>query len=98
MAIESFKDKVTESINNGEVSKQTVARLPKELHQKAQLRLASLGAATSVLDLAAVRGNHFEKLKDDRKGQCSIRINDVYRICFVWKNNNAYDVEIVDYH
>lgn len=98
MAIESFKDKLTERINNGEVSKQTRKLLPDELHQKAQIKLAVLGAATSLNDLLELRGNRFEALKGDRAGQFSIRINDQYRICFEWKNNNAYNVEIVDYH
>lgn len=62
------------------------------------VRLASLGAATSVRDLTAIRGNRFEELKGDRKGQCSIRINDQYRICFEWRDNNADNVEITDYH
>ena len=49
-------------------------------------------------DLAAIPGNRFEVLKADRIGQCSIRINDQWRICFGWRNNAAEDVEIVDYH
>jgi len=49
-------------------------------------------------DLQEIQGNRFEKLKVDRKGQYSIRINDQYRICFIWKKENALDVEIVDYH
>jgi len=53
---------------------------------------------TSLQDLKEIRGNRFEKLKGNRKGQCSIRINTQYRICFKWENENAPDVEIVDYH
>ena len=49
-------------------------------------------------DLKEIRGNRFEKLKGDKKGLCSIRINDQFRICFRWENENAWDVEIVDYH
>jgi toxin HigB-1 len=49
-------------------------------------------------DLLEIRGNRFEKLKGERKGQYSIRINDKYRICFKWENENAVDVEIIDYH
>lgn len=98
MAIESFSDKLTERINSGELSKQTQKLLPAELHQKAQIKLAILGAATSLNDLMELRGNRFEALKGDRKGQYSIRITDQYRICFEWRENNAYNVEIVDYH
>ncbi len=98
MAIESFKDKLTEAINNGALNKQTRKLLPAELHQKAQIKLAVLGAATSLEDLRELRGNRFEALKGDRKGQFSIRINDQFRVCFEWRNNNAYNVEIVDYH
>ncbi|MET0752961.1 MAG: type II toxin-antitoxin system RelE/ParE family toxin [Pyrinomonadaceae bacterium] len=98
MALESFKDKLTERINSGEVSKQTRKLLPAELHQKAQIKLAVLGAAISLNDLLELRGNRFEALKGDRKGQYSIRINDQYRICFEWQGSNAYNVEITDYH
>jgi len=98
MAIESFKDKLTEKINGGETSKQTQKLLPVELHQKAQIKLAAIGAATSLNDLMELRGNRFESLKGDRKGQFSVRINDQFRICFEWRNNNAYSVEITDYH
>ncbi len=72
--------------------------LPKNLHNKAQVKLARLGAATSVRDLREIRGNRFEVLKGNRKGQYSIRINDKYRICFKWKKDDAVDVEIIDYH
>ena len=57
-----------------------------------------MNAATSLSDLAAVPGNHFESLIGDRLGQSSIRINDRWRICFEWKDGDAYSVEIVDYH
>ena len=72
--------------------------MPKELHRKAQIKIARLGAVTSMQDLREIRGNRFEALKGNRKGQCSIRINEKYRICFRWENENALDVEIVDYH
>ena len=75
MAIRSFKDKLTESVNYGETSKQTQKLLPAELHKKAQTKLAVLGAATSLQDLMELRGNRFEALKGDRAGQFSIRIN-----------------------
>ncbi len=72
--------------------------MPAELHQKARIKLAVLGAATNLNDFLELRGNRFEALKGDRRGQYSIRINDQYRICFEWRNNDAYEVEITDYH
>ncbi len=98
MSIRSFKNKGTEDINYGRVSREAYRILPKELHRKAQIKLARLGAVTSMLDLQEIRGNRFEKLKGDRRGQYSIRINNQYRICFAWQNENAFEVEIVDYH
>ncbi|MFM9905931.1 MAG: type II toxin-antitoxin system RelE/ParE family toxin [Pyrinomonadaceae bacterium] len=98
MPIKSFRDKVTEEINYGRASKRTQRILPTELHQKAQIKLAILGAATSLNDLLELRGNRLEALKGDRSGQHSIRINDQYRICFIWTGTDAIDVEIVDYH
>jgi proteic killer suppression protein len=98
MAIRNFKNKETEDINYGRATKETFRILPKELHRKAQIKLARLGAVTSMHDLQEIRGNRFEKLTGERKGQYSIRINDQYRICFKWENENAVDVEIVDYH
>lgn len=98
MSIKNFRDKITEEINYGRVSKQTQRILPVELHKKAQIKLAVLGAATSLNDLTELRGNRLEALRGDRSGQHSIRINDQYRICFVWTGTDAIEVEIVDYH
>jgi len=64
----------------------------------AQRKLRQLDIATELRDLASPPGNHLEALKGDRGGQHSIRINDQWRICFVWRDGDAYDVEIVDYH
>lgn len=98
MSIRNFKNKGTEDINYGKVTKDALLILPKELHRKAQIKLARLGAVTSMQDLLEIRGNRFEALKGNRKGQYSIRINEQYRICFRWENENALDVGIVDYH
>jgi proteic killer suppression protein len=98
MAIINFKNKGTEDINYGRESKEAFRILPKHLHRKARIKLARLGAVTSMRDLLDIRGNRFEKLKGERKGHYSIRINDQYRICFKWKNENAVDVEIIDDH
>ena len=98
MAIRNFRTKGTEDINYIRVTKEALRTLPKELHRKAQIKLARLGAVTSIQDLQEIRGNRFEKLKGGRQGQYSIRINDRYRICFKWEKENAVDVEIIDYH
>src|SRR5215210_3849933 len=98
MAIKSFKDKVSEDICYGRISKQTQKRIPAELHLKAQIKIARLGAATSLDDLADLRGNRLERLKGNRVGQYSIRINDQYRICFRWQDRDVYDIEVTDYH
>ncbi len=98
MAIRNFKNKGTEDINYGRDTKEASRTLPKELHRKSQIKLARLGAVTSLQDLQEIRGNRFERLKGKRKGQYSIRINDQYRICFKWDKENVVDVEITDYH
>jgi proteic killer suppression protein len=98
VAIYNFRNKATEDINYGRVTKNSLKLLPKTLHQKAQIHLARISAATSLEDLRELRGNRLETLQGDRQGQYSIRINDQYRICFRWLQENAYDVEIIDYH
>ena len=98
MGIRNFKNKGTKDINYGRNSKDALKMLPKMLHRKARVKLARLGAATSMQDLREIRGNRLEMLKGNRKGQYSIRINDQYRVCFRWENKQATDVEIGDYH
>ena len=98
MAIRNFKNKGTEDINYGRATKEASRTLPRELHRKAQIKLARLGAVTSMQDLQEIRGNRFEKFRGNRRGQYSIRINEQYRICFRWEAPNAEDVEITDYH
>lgn len=98
MSIKNFKNKGTQDINYGKNTKDATRILPKNLHKKAQIKLARLGAAASINDLKGIRGNRFEMLRGNKKGQCSIRINDQYRICFKWVVENAHDVEITDYH
>jgi proteic killer suppression protein len=98
MAIRNFKTRGTEDINYGRITKEALRTLPKELHRKAQIKLARLGAVTSMQDLREIQRNRFEQLKGGRHGQYSLRINDQYRICFQWENENAVGVEIVDYH
>ena len=73
-------------------------RIPASLHRAALKKLQMLNAAGGLGDLALPPGNRLERLKGDRADQHSIRINDQYRICFVWREGNAYAVEITDYH
>ena len=73
-------------------------RLPPEIQQLAYRKLRMLNNAQSLDDLRLPPGNRLEKLVGDRTGQHSIRINQRWRICFVWRNGDAYEVEIVDYH
>lgn len=73
-------------------------KLPFEIQRVAIRKLWMLDAATKIEDLAVPPGNRLEKLHGDREGQWSIRINDQWRVCFAWREGDAYDVEIVDYH
>lgn len=95
MSIKSFKNKHTEAIFYGEFSK----KIPEKILQPAFRKLRTLHAVIKLQDLDSPPGNYLEKLSGDRKGYHSIRINQQYRICFYWgDDNNVYDVEIVDYH
>jgi len=98
MAIIDFADRATEDICYGRATKAARQRLGAALHGKARVKLARLNAAESLADLKGLPGNRLEKLVGDRAGQYSIRLNDQYRICFRWKDEGAFDVEIVDYH
>ncbi len=71
---------------------------PANLRRAAKKKLAMLHAAEKLEDLRLPPGNKLEALKRDRAGQHSIRINDQYRVCFVWREGDAFDVEIADYH
>ena len=92
--IMSFADKQTAAVFAG----LQVRRFGTELLRMAQRKLAQLHRAGRIEDLAVPPGNRLEKLSGDRSGQWSMRINDQWRICFVWRDSNAWDVEIVDYH
>jgi toxin HigB-1 len=91
--IKSFGSTNTERLFNRERVKQFEA-----FERQAQRKLAAIHAAATLHDLAAVPGNRLEKLKGNRKRQHSIRINDQWRVCFLWKEGDAYEVEITDYH
>jgi proteic killer suppression protein len=92
--IKSFADSETEKVFNREFSR----KLPGDIQAVALRKLRMLGNARAMKDLRSPPANRLEKLSGDREGQHSIRVNDQYRICFVWKDGDAYDVEIVDYH
>lgn len=96
--IESFSDKCTDDIFNGINSTDARRRLPRELWKIAARKLDQIDSAVTLDDLKIPPGNRLEALKGDRTGQYSIRINDQFRICFEWKDFDAYNVEIVDYH
>jgi proteic killer suppression protein len=90
----AFRCGETEKIFRGERSR----KLPPDIQNTARRKLEYLHRARRLSDLQAPPGNRLEALKGDRKGQHSIRINDQWRICFVWNEGNAAAVEIVDYH
>jgi len=90
----SFASRETEKVWRGEVSR----KLPRDIQQIALRKLFMLDKAQGLNDLRIPPANRLEALKNDRKGQYSIRINDQWRICFVWTNNGPTTVEIVDYH
>lgn len=92
--IVSFRDGETATIWSGRRS----PRLPGDIQAPSLRKLRLLNNAKRLEDLRVPPGNRLEALKANRTGQHSIRINDRWRICFVWKDNNAHEVEIVDYH
>ncbi len=92
--IRSFKDRLTEDLAGGKPPR----RLPRDIAERAVRRLFLLDTVTRLEDLRVPPGNRLEALGGDRRGQYSIRVNDQWRICFVWRDGDAYDVEFVDYH
>ena len=92
--LKSFADRDTERL----FSREPIRRLPADLLRTMLRKLVALDAAEALGDLRVPPGNRLEKLKGRRSGQYSIRINDQWRVCFGWKDGDAHDVEIVDYH
>ena len=89
-----YKNKLTEKILNGEY----VKGLTGEILIRAKSKLVIVSSATSLIDLRSPPSNHLEKLQGNRKEQYSIRVNNQYRICFVWEENEAFEIEFIDYH
>ena len=92
--IRSFKDKETQKI----FERQRSRRLPSEIQQVALRKLRMLNQSSTLQELRIPPANRLERLSGDREGQYSIRINNQWRICFEWQNDDAFNVEIVDYH
>jgi len=92
--INGFLDAETERIWRGEGSR----RLPSDIQRTARRKLRMLNNAATLMDLRLPPANRLEALKGDRRGQYSIRVNDQWRICFIWSAGHASRVEIVDYH
>ncbi len=92
--IRNFRDAETERLWKEEPTR----RIPASLRKAALKKLQLLNAAGALGDLAVPPGNRLERLRADREGQHSIRINDQFRVCFEWRDGNAYNVEITDYH
>lgn len=92
--IRSFKDKDTQAVFSG----QFVKGLDGQIQQRAREKLKYLDSATGLRDLMIPPANQLESLKGDREGQYSIRINKQWRVCFKWKDGDAFEMEIVDYH
>ena len=94
MAIINFKDKESAKLFTGVFSR----KLPQGIQRRAMMRLTQLNGASKLEDLKLPPSNRLEQLKGDRQGKFSIRINQQFRVCFTWRNGNAHDVEVVDYH
>ena len=96
--IVNFADRATEDIFNGENTAVARRKCPRKVWNVVFRKLDQLNSATELRDLALPPGNRLEALSGDREGQHSIRINDQYRICFIWTSSGPVDVEITDYH
>ena len=77
---------------------QTVGRLPADIQRRARLRLQRVVAASVLTDLRVPPSHRLEVLRGDRQGQYSIRVNDQWRVCFVWTDRGAMEIEVTDYH
>jgi len=96
--IQSFKNQATEDVFDGKNSKVARKLCPRNLWRVAVRKLDQVDSVSIMDDLKVPPGNRLEALSGNREGQYSIRINDQYRVCFIWHEGNADQVEIVDYH
>lgn len=92
--IRSFRDRETERVWHGQDSR----KYPRDIEERALRKMRQIDASLTLEDLRNPPGNRLERLRGDRTGQWSIRINGQWRICFRWNDGEALDVEIVDYH
>jgi proteic killer suppression protein len=96
--ISSYRNSATEDIFNGVVSKAALKLCPRSIWRVAARKLDQLDSVSTLDELKVPPGNRLEPLKGDRKGQYSIRVNDQFRICFIWTDHGPAEVEITDYH
>jgi toxin HigB-1 len=96
--IRSFADGATEDLFNGIDSRRARRACPLRLWSVVRRKLTQLNRVRTLGELAVPPGNRLERLRGEREGQHSIRINDQYRVCFVWEDGYAEDVEVTDYH
>lgn len=96
--IVSFRDQGTEDVFDGRDTKKSRKSCPSDLVRVARRKLDQVNQADTLGDMRVPPSNHLEKLKGDREGQHSIKINNQWRVCFRWTDSGAEDVEIVDYH
>lgn len=92
--IRSYGDKDTQAV----AERRRARKLPEDIQRRAQRKLMILNNATNLDDLRIPPGNRLKALSGDRAGQHSIRLNNQWRVCFVWRDGNAYQVKIVEYH
>jgi len=96
--IRTFKNKGSEDIFDGTISKIARKICPQSIWPVATRKLDQINRVQDVTELQIPPGNCLEQLKDNRENQFSIRINQQYRVCFIWEGGHAYEVEITDYH
>ncbi len=96
--IRSFADQATEDLFNGEDTRDARRRLPTALWPVARRKLTQLNRVGELREMGVPPGNRLERLRGDRAGQHSVRINEQYRVCFRWEEGYADDVEVTDYH
>ena len=92
--IKTYRDRDTEAV----AQRRRVGKFPQDVQRRVQRKLMILNNATTINDLRIPPGNRLEVLSGDRRGQHSIRVNEQWRICFVWSEGDAHQVEMVDYH